>query len=193
MKLPAVPGICASFFRIGNQYSGDPEIDLEFLTPDFAGTPGKGKVRCMLHPGNSGGARNLPFNPSEDFHVYGFLFTPERVQWTAERQVVQTIENVALGGDGIIMMNAWTGNPDWGGGPPAQDARTVYDWVKFWPGATTIPADGAAIRIARPKGGQDRFSGLIGFAPYVEGFTLTGRRAHAARPARQLLAAPAVD
>lgn len=145
MKLPKVPGICASFFRIGNQYAGNPEIDVEFLTPDFANTPGQGKVRCMLHPGN-GGPRNLPFNPSEDFHRYGFLFTPQRVQWTADGKVIQTIESVALGGDGIIMMNAWTGNPDWGGGPPAQDAHTVYDWVKYWPGATSIPVEASSVQ-----------------------------------------------
>jgi beta-glucanase (GH16 family) len=146
MKLPNVPGICASFFRIGKEYDGNPEIDLEFLTPDFAGTPGKGKVRCMLHPGDLGGPQNLPFNPSEDFHRYGFLFTPQRVQWTADGKVIQTLENVALGGDGIIMMNAWTGNPDWGGGPPNEDVHVIYDWVKYWPGATAIPAEASDVR-----------------------------------------------
>jgi beta-glucanase (GH16 family) len=100
----------------------------------------------MLHPGNLGGPQSLPFNPSEDFHRYGFLFTPQRVQWTADGKVIQTLENVALGGDGILMMNAWTGNPNWGGGPPAQDVHAVYDWVKYWPGATGIPADASPVR-----------------------------------------------
>ena len=43
---------------------------------------------------------------------------------------------------GYIMMNTWSsGNPNFGGGPPAQDATSVYDWVKFYPNATSIPAE----------------------------------------------------
>jgi beta-glucanase (GH16 family) len=190
MKLPKVPGICASFFRIGKEYAGNPEIDLEFLTPDFAGTPGKGKVRCMLHPGNRGGPQALPFNPSEDFHRYGFLFTPERVQWTADGKVIQTLDQVALGGDGILMMNAWTGNPDWGGGPPTEDAQAVYDWVKYWPGATAIPGEAAGVgKALLPIRKVSRaylvfppaMEGMAGVAAHGEGarpgaFGLTGRR-----------------
>jgi hypothetical protein len=189
MKLPNIPGICASFFRIGKEYDGNPEIDLEFLTPDFANTPGKGKVRCMLHPGD-GGPQNLPFNPSEDFHRYGFLFTPNRVQWTADGKVIQSLDNVALGGDGIIMMNAWTGNANWGGGPPAQDVEAIYDWVKYWPGATAIPADAAEVRptLQAARGASRSYlifplsmEGMSGIAAHGEGtragiFGLTGRR-----------------
>jgi beta-glucanase (GH16 family) len=175
MKLPKVPGICASFFRIGKEYDGNPEIDLEFLTPDFANTPGKGKVRCMLHPGDLGGPQALPFNPSEGFHRYGFLFTPERVQWTADGKVIQTVEKVALGGHGILMMNAWTGNPNWGGGPPSQDAQAVYDWVKYWPGATAIPADAAPVRPAHR-------SGRKASRPGAGEYGLTGRRLGGAAP-----------
>ena len=39
------------------------------------------------------------------------------------------------------MMNTWSGNASFGGGPPSQDATSVYDWVKFYPGATSIQAD----------------------------------------------------
>ena len=39
------------------------------------------------------------------------------------------------------MMNTWSGNSSFGGGPPSQNATSVYDWVKFYPGATSITAD----------------------------------------------------
>ena len=44
------------------------------------------------------------------------------------------------------MMNAWTGNANWGGGPPTQDASAVYDWVKFWPGVDKIPEEASGVR-----------------------------------------------
>ena len=31
------------------------------------------------------------------------------------------------------MMNAWSGNANFGGGPPAQNSTSVYDWVHFTP------------------------------------------------------------
>jgi hypothetical protein len=37
------------------------------------------------------------------------------------------------------VMNTWTGNPNWGGGPPAKDATTIYDWVHFYPDASSVP------------------------------------------------------
>ena len=37
------------------------------------------------------------------------------------------------------MMNAWSGNANFGGGPPAQNSTTVYDWVHFTPYGETPP------------------------------------------------------
>ena len=56
---------------------------------------------------------------------------------------MRTVTDPALKTDatGYIMMNTWSGNSNFGGGPPSQDATSVYDWVKFYPGATSIPAD----------------------------------------------------
>jgi hypothetical protein len=42
---------------------------------------------------------------------------------------------------GYIMMTTWTGDATWGGGPPTENATSEYDWVKFWPNVTTIPAE----------------------------------------------------
>jgi hypothetical protein len=39
-------------------------------------------------------------------------------------------------------MNSWTGNKNWGGLAPAQDAITIYDWVKFYPNVTSVPNNG---------------------------------------------------
>jgi hypothetical protein len=97
------------------------------------------------------------------------------VQWTADGKVIQTLDNVALGGDGIIMMNAWTGNPNWGGGPPAQDASVIYDWVKYWPGATAIPADAAEVRLS-PRAARSASGAYLIFPFPLEG--MTGVMAH---------------
>ncbi len=52
-----------------------------------------------------------------------------------------------------IMMNAWTGNPSWGGGPPSQDATSHYDFVKFYDGANDV------ITTVRGTGGNDALAG----------------------------------
>ena len=44
----------------------------------------------------------------------------------------------------IIMMNTWSGNANFGGGPPTQNSTSVYDWVHFtpWDGEPPPPPAG---------------------------------------------------
>ncbi len=150
MKVTDVPGVCVSFFWIGQDY-GPGEIDIEFLTDEpWIGSAGQGRVHYTVHPdwsvNQTAVTQDLPFNPSKGFHRYGFLWTAERLDDTVDGAIVHTFTNppsanlVATEG-GYIMMNTWTGNADWGGGPPAVDATSAYDWVKFYPGATSVPAE----------------------------------------------------
>jgi beta-glucanase (GH16 family) len=138
-------GGVASFFWIEQPNYGSHEWDIEFtLSDSWAGTTNPGRVSFTTHPLDNTQWVNLGFNPSQAFHDYGFLWTPGRIDFTVDGQVVRTVTDPELKTDatGYIMMNTWSsGNPNFGGGPPPQDATSVYDWVKFYPGATSIPAD----------------------------------------------------
>jgi Ca2+-binding RTX toxin-like protein len=141
-------GGVVSFFWIEQPNYGSHEWDIEFtLSDSWAGTSNPGRVSFTTHPLDNTQWVNLGFNPSQTFHKYGFLWTPGRIDFTVDGQVVRTVTDPALKTDatGYIMMNTWSsGNPNFGGGPPTQAATSVYDWVKFYPGATSIPTDGGS-------------------------------------------------
>lgn len=149
MKVTDVPGTCVSFFWKEIDY-GPGEIDIEFLTNEsWITSPTAGKVHYTIHPGwdtyGTAFTQDLAFNPSKDFHRYGWLWTPEKLSYTVDGQVVKTFtnppaQNLVNTKGGYIMMNAWTGSANWGGGPPTKDATSAYDWVKFYPNATAVPA-----------------------------------------------------
>jgi beta-glucanase (GH16 family) len=148
MKVATVPGVCVSFFWKEVDY-GPGEIDIEFLTNEpWLESESQGTVHYTIHPDwdvyDTAYAQDLGFNPSADFHTYGFLWTPVRLDYTVDGAIVKTFTNPPAANlentmGGYIMMNAWTGNENWGGGPPTEDATVVYDWVKFYDGLTSLP------------------------------------------------------
>lgn len=154
MRTAKVAGVCQSFFWKAEDYA-EPEIDFEFLTggvtngkaEDWVDSADRGRVHVTAHPlrgyGNSA-AIELGFNPSNEFHDYGFLWTPEQLVFTVDGQVRATFTKLPpiLGSSapmGFIMANTWTGNPGWGGGPPTSDATAEYEWIKFYRVVTEIP------------------------------------------------------
>jgi hypothetical protein len=149
MKVTSVPGVVVSFFWKQINYAVG-EIDYEFLTDEpWATMPSiPGTVHLTVH-GNSGSPsqpQTLTFNPTADFHRYGFLWTPTEVEYVIDGQKIYTFSGAAVAAipgstGGYIMMNTWTGDATWGGGPPTENATSEYDWVKFWPNVTTIPAE----------------------------------------------------
>jgi beta-glucanase (GH16 family) len=79
--------------------------------------------------------QSLPFKPSDSYHEYRFDWTPERIVFFADGQMLQEFENTFDGdtpnAPGTLMLNHWsTGNPGWSGGPPAQDAVLTLSYVK---------------------------------------------------------------
>ncbi|MBN2157871.1 MAG: glycoside hydrolase family 16 protein [Spirochaetes bacterium] len=139
MKVTGVSGCCVSFFWIQSPGYGPGEIDIEFLTNE-TWTPDGGTVHFTLHPSEISVTQSLPFNPSSGFHRYGFLWTSSRVVFTVDGNAVRTFTSgVPAEAPGYIMANAWTGNAYWGGGPPSEDATSVYDWIQFYPDAVAIP------------------------------------------------------
>ena len=143
IKTTNVPGGgVVSFFWIEQPNYGPHEWDIEFtLSDSWAGTGNPGRVSFTTHPLDNTQWVNLAFNPSQAFHRYGFLWVPGRIDFTVDGQIMRTVidaTNLTTNALGFIMMNTWSGNAPFGGGPPAVDAISVYDWVKFWPGATSI-------------------------------------------------------
>jgi hypothetical protein len=141
MKCSNIWGACNAFFWINTGTSE--EIDCEFLTPEFYNQPANvGRIQCMLHPNGGGTAVNLSFNPCMGFHRYGLLWRQGVLQWTADGTVIKTVSdaNQVPRNPGKMFFNNWTGNPNWGGGPPAFDNIMVVDWARFHPNATTIVA-----------------------------------------------------
>ena len=139
-------GVCASFFWKKKDY-GAAEWDFEFLTNDkWITSPDSGQVTMNYHLDDNRSKvhyQDLPFSPSKGFHRYGFLWQPTRVDWTVDGKIVYRFEDPGVASEpGYIMMNSWTGNKNWGGLPPTEDAVTVYDWVKFYPNVTSVPNDG---------------------------------------------------
>jgi beta-glucanase (GH16 family) len=141
MRVTDVPGVCTSFFWIEAPGYGPREWDIEFLTNEhWITSENQGVVHLTLHPSNTTVALQLPFNPSKEFHRYGFLWKPGLLVFTIDGKPVQTFSEADLfsTAGGFIMANAWTGNPDWGGGPPGKQAATAYEWIKYTAGANSI-------------------------------------------------------
>jgi beta-glucanase (GH16 family) len=142
-----VSGGVASFFLIGAPDYSYPEFDIEFLLNSH------NQVTFSNHPGADTTYYNLSFDPTAGFHTYGILWTPgpdpgvATVAVTVDGVIVHSETSAAfvLPPNGVfIMMNTWSGNADFGGGPPTQNSTSVYDWVHFtpWDGGPPPPPAG---------------------------------------------------
>jgi beta-glucanase (GH16 family) len=141
----SVPGALHSIFTkdwddLTTEAPGDGnkfEIDIEFLTYTFG--PGRGRVHLAIHKQGQSNAfvrdPELDFNPSDDFHVWGFDVLPDRVVWHVDGRELATWkvpdgEIVPVGYE--FFFNSWT-KPNWIKGPPKEPAHYHIDWVKFHP------------------------------------------------------------
>jgi hypothetical protein len=145
-------GGCVSFFWIAaggtqaHKTYGPLEYDIEFLASEPWATSTSntsGSVWFTTHPNGVSHKQTLSFNPSRGYHRYGFLWVPGTLSFTADGQVIYTVSNsdvaTAPSQGGWIMANAWSGISSWGGGPPASNQTSYYDWFKFWPDVTSVP------------------------------------------------------
>ena len=150
LKPSEVPGVLNSFFTIDWDDFSTPnvpadgtkqEIDIAFLTNSF--TNDSGEVHFAVHEAGRQSMNTNPdialnFNPSAEFHVYGFDIKPDRIEWLLDGQTVYTYEyannDITIDSTYQLKLNTWT-RPDWIGGPPEQDVETTYmiDWIQFTP------------------------------------------------------------
>lgn len=141
MKLSTVPGGVVSFFIIEAPDYGPHEIDVEFLLNEpWLTTTNQGKVWYSIHGPNGSESHTvtLPFNPSLAFHRYGILWTPGTITWYVDGAYSFSVSrsDLTTTAQMFIMANTWSGNANFGGGPPTSVSTSYYDWMKFWPNAT---------------------------------------------------------
>ena len=150
LKPSSVPGVLNSMFTIDWDDTSNPnvggdgtkqEIDIEFLTYSFTGDDGR--VHLALHAAGLPSAATNPdvllgFDPSADFHVWGFEITPEKVEWFVDERVllsyVYSDNPITIDSPYILKFNVWS-MVNWINGPPVPDTKSIYliDWVRFIP------------------------------------------------------------
>ena|GEM_PF-3935044 len=87
--------------------------------------------------------RALDFNPSKDFHTYGILWLPNKVEWWIDGAMVRQVNGDFSGGAVSIMLEQIVPG---GTASPASDTSTVYDFVKFYEfDVSSIPVDKTAL------------------------------------------------
>jgi beta-glucanase (GH16 family) len=147
VKPSSVPGVLNSVFTkdwddlktaLSEKDGTGYEVDIEFLTYTFG--KGKGQVHIAIHadgkPNLFKADLDLDFNPSDDFHVWGFDILPDGVVWHVDGRELHSWR--APASDPVpntlheFFFNSWT-KPKWIQGPPAETARYQIDWVKFYP------------------------------------------------------------
>jgi hypothetical protein len=136
----------SSFFTYNDNYPATPwnEIDIEFL-----GRYSDDIQYNAITPGttNHVGHRQLPYNPSHEFHTYAFEWTPTYVAWFIDgvesyRQTGSHIQTLQYAQK--IMMNIWIPSaPNWAGqwNDAVLPVFAYYDYVSYasyTPGAGTV-------------------------------------------------------
>lgn len=140
-KPSAVPGVLNSFFTIDwkDGKGTRQEIDIEFLTYTFG--EHKGKVHFAMHAQgkqSSGINIDLDFNPSADFHVWGFNVTPEQIEWFVDGKTLHAYKyaenDIKIDTPYQLKLNHWT-QAEWIKGPPQPGVTSRYliDWIQFTP------------------------------------------------------------
>ncbi|MCD7452299.1 hypothetical protein HAX54_016131 [Datura stramonium] len=99
MKIPnkKTDGVITAFYLISDDQAGrvrHDEIDFEFV-----GT--EGKLQTNLFANDMGGREEvfqLPFDPSEDYHTYQILYTPQRIVFFVDNIPIRTFKNNTMKG-----------------------------------------------------------------------------------------------
>ena len=150
IKPSDVPGILNSFYTIDWNDTTDnssesngtkQEIDIEFLTYTFDNNTGEvhfavhaeGRTSFNLNPD-----LELSFDPSAEFHIWGFEITPEYIEWfvdnTPLHRYTYSDNDISINAPYQIKLNAWSAE-NWINGPPEADVVCEYliDWIRFTP------------------------------------------------------------
>ena len=122
------------------------EIDIEFVTVNISDD--YSEVHFAVHGADYDSwdtQVELPFNPADDFHVWGFDITEDRIQWFVDDIVLYEYwydeQPGVIDAPYSLKFNFWStkledgGSGNWIQGPPEPDTELYYyiDWVRFIP------------------------------------------------------------
>jgi beta-glucanase (GH16 family) len=150
IKPSGVAGVLNSMYTIDWDNTADPgagddgtkqEIDIEFLTYTFK--TGTGEVHFAVHEAGRESFETNPditldFNPSDDFHVWGFEITLQHIRWFVDDTTLCTYtysgNPIRINAPYQLKFNVWS-KVEWIHGPPVADTECIYliDWVRFTP------------------------------------------------------------
>ncbi len=121
-------GIVSGFFTHTNSYFKDPhdEIDIEFLGKE----PKMVQFNIYRDGKNFGGKKiKLPFDTTEEFHLYAFEWTPTEVKWFIDDELVFEMTDREFDipdAPQRLMAQVWTGNIyEWHGKPKFADGTSM--------------------------------------------------------------------
>ncbi|KAB5557899.1 glycoside hydrolase, family 16 [Coniochaeta sp. 2T2.1] len=148
LKLTNTACTCAAFFWF---YNDTAEIDMEFLSKDFQTSNNSYPVNLVLQSNEAAEAgynaadtgnyikTYLPFNPTTDFHEYRMNFTPNKVLFYGDNQLLGLMNGSAVPSTGghLVLQHWSNGNPLWSGGPPAEEAVLTVKYVKAYFNSST--------------------------------------------------------
>eukprot|EP01113_Clastostelium_recurvatum_P028296 TRINITY_DN3425_c0_g2_i1.p1 TRINITY_DN3425_c0_g2~~TRINITY_DN3425_c0_g2_i1.p1 ORF type:complete len:303 (-),score=44.61 TRINITY_DN3425_c0_g2_i1:35-943(-) len=123
LQISNVSGACQSIFF---DKTDSQEVDIEFLTA----TPHTVHFTNQPHYTN---ATALGFDPTSAFHQYRFDWAPAQTTFYVDDILRTTLAKDVPNTPGEILLNSWSnGDPEWSGGPPAQDAVLRVEWVQMF-------------------------------------------------------------
>jgi len=115
------------------------EIDIEFLTKSF--NDDYGEVHFAVHEAgkesfDTNPDINLEFNPSDEFHIWGFEITRYNIMWfvdDVELLSYEYVNGITIDAPYQLKLNVWSDINGWVGDPPEENVECVYliDWIKF--------------------------------------------------------------
>lgn len=138
-------GTVSSLFTHTHAQFGDPhdEIDIEFLGKDLSVLAAN-----YFTDGASHGTIpiRLPFDASEEIHLYAFEWEPDAIRWYVNDQLWHTAtakDQPIPQSPGRIIISLWSGGPgqfDWHGVPTFEDGtRAAFYCVSFQKSGETSP------------------------------------------------------
>jgi beta-glucanase (GH16 family) len=146
VKASPVPGVLNSVFTKDWDDLTTPEdlhdgqkseVDIELLSSTFSENAGEVHLAIHLKKHVPLWHVDIPidFNPSAEFHEWGFDILPDRVVWHVDGKLLfawKYSEQYRIDPAYEFFFNSWT-SKNWILGPAAEDAHYEIDWVKFYP------------------------------------------------------------
>ncbi|KJX95521.1 hypothetical protein TI39_contig4106g00011 [Zymoseptoria brevis] len=140
LKTSAVNGTCGGFFFYLNEPA---EIEMEFLSSTNQKSAGfvhlvvpseedmhRGYIK---HDSPNVDAHSLIFSPTTDYNEFRFDWLPDRIDFYANGERLSTVTDDVPDSPGSLRIIHWsTGDDDWSGGPPKEDAVMTVSYVKAY-------------------------------------------------------------